>query len=86
MAEETGEGMSVPNACELIATQVVKRYGLEPGRMLFVEHYPQCQRPKPYDESFDLVTFRWDGKRFWNPDWKPLSKEEFNDIIYTLSS
>lgn len=63
VAEETGEGQSVTNACEVIATEVVKRYGLDPERMLFIEHYPAEQRPR-YGESFDLVRFRWDGKRF----------------------
>lgn len=85
IAEETGEGQSVTNACELIATEVVERYGLDPKRMLFIEHYPAKQRPT-HGESFDLVTFRWDGKRFRNPDWKHVPPAEFYNIITTAES
>lgn len=85
IAEEIGEGQSVTNACELIATEVLKRFGLDPGRMLFIEHYPAAQRPV-YGESFDLVRFRWDGKRFRNPDWKHLSPNEFYNILTAVQA
>ena len=64
---------------------VVKRYGLDPKRMLFIEHYPAEQRPT-YGESFDLVTFRWNGKRFWNPDWKHLPPVEFYNILTAVEA
>ena len=85
VAEETGEGQSVTNACEFIATEVVKRYDVDPERMLFIEHYPAAQRPT-YGESFDLVTFRWDGKRFWNPDWRHLPPHEVYTILNAVKS
>lgn len=44
IASETGEGMSVTNAAEIIASEVVKRYDLDPERMLFIEHYPEILR------------------------------------------
>ena len=85
VAEQTGEGQSVTNACEVIATEVVRRYGIDPKRMLFIEHYPAQQRPTD-GESFDLVTFRWDGKRFWNPDWRHLPLKEFYDILTAVKA
>lgn len=81
VASETGEGMSVTNAAEIIATECVQQYSLDPRRMLFVEHYPEAQRPMPYGESYDLVTFTWDGKRARNPDWRHLTVAEFNEIL-----
>lgn len=84
IASETDEGMSVTNAVETIATEVVRRYGIDPKRMLFVEHYPPEQRPQPWGESYDLVTFSWDGTTARNPDWRPLSPAEFQDILRTV--
>ena len=84
VAEQTGEGQSVTNACEVIATEVVRRYGIDPKRMLFIEHYPAEQRPTD-GESFDLVSFRWDGKRFWNPDWRHLPPVEFHGILNAVA-
>lgn len=86
VVSETGEGMSVTNAAELIATEVVQQYGLDPRRMLFVEHYPEAQRPMPYGESYDLVTFTWDGARAGKPIWRHLPPDEFNDIIQAVTN
>ena len=86
IASETGEGMSVTNAAEVIATEVVNRYGIDPARMLFIEHYPESQRPRPYGESYDLVTFTWDGKRATNPDWRHLPPAEFDEILNAVRS
>lgn len=86
MASETGEGSSrsagaVTKSAEIIATECVKQQGFDPRRMLFVEHYPEAQRPYPFGESYDLVTFTWDGNTARNPDWKALTALEFNDIL-----
>lgn len=85
IASETGEGMSVTNAAEIIATEVVKQYGLDPARMLYIEHYPADQRPT-YGESYDLVTFIWDKYGARNPDWRHLPLAEFDDILSTVKS
>lgn len=86
IASETGEGMSVTNAAEIIATEVVKQYGLDHARMLYVEHYSADQRPKPYGESYDLVTFTWDKYGARNPDWRHLSTVEIDEILNTIRS
>lgn len=83
VAEEIDCGQSITNACERIATEVVHRYLIDPIRMMFIEHYPAAQRPT-YGESCDLVTFRWDGNRYWNPDWKHLPVDEFHDLLRLL--
>ncbi|MVM42266.1 hypothetical protein GO730_38870 [Spirosoma sp. HMF3257] len=86
VVSETGKGMSVTNAAEVIATEIVNRYGLDPDRMLFIEHYSDEQRTKPYGESYDLVTFTWDGLRAHNPEWRHLPLAEFNEILNTVKS
>ena len=86
IASETGVGMSVTNAAELIATEVVNRCNLDSTRLLFIEHYPKSQRPKPYGESFDLVTFTWDGTTARNPAWRNLLNNEFGQILQAIET
>ena len=56
-------GPSVTNAAEEIATEVLRRYGLDPARTLFVEHYdgrtPGTAATARRDgaEDFDRVAF-----------------------------
>ena len=60
--EETGNGRSVTNAAETIATKVCNHFSLDPEKTTFIEYYPG-NHLKPYmheDEnegSFDLVSF-----------------------------
>lgn len=87
---ETSEGMSrsagaVTNAAEIIATELVRQQNLDPQRMLYIEHYPEAQRPQPYGESYDLVTFTWDGNQARNPEWRHLTVDEFNEILDTVA-
>lgn len=85
VVSETGEGVSVTNASEMIATQVVNQYGLDPKRMLFVEHYPESQRPNPYEESYDLVMFIWGKGGAYCPTWRHMPSAEFNEILDTIN-
>ena len=82
---ETGEGMSITNAAEIIATELVRQQGLDPRRMLYIEHYPEAQRPQPFGETYDLVTFTWDGNQARNPEWRHLTVDEFNEILDTVA-
>lgn len=84
LVSETGEGMSITNAAETIATEVVKRFGLDPKRMLFVEHYSNEQRPMPYGESYDLVTFTWGKYGAYSPNWRSMPPSEFKDILNAI--
>ncbi|MBN3890437.1 MAG: hypothetical protein HWQ43_15165 [Nostoc sp. JL31] len=41
---------------------------------LFVEHYPRNKISKNEElEDFSLVQFNWDGQRFSQPRWSPLT-------------
>ena len=85
VVSETGEGMSITNAAEIIATQVVKQFGLDPKRMLFIEHYPESQRPQPYGESFALVLFTWGKYGASSPIWRHMPNPEFYEILGVLN-
>ena len=72
--EDIGEGTSVTNASEQLATEIVDKFGLLPLSCRFFETYSQ------YDyDSFDEITYqwsathgKWEAKR---PDWIPASEE-----------
>lgn len=73
-------GMSITNAAEEVATTIYQEYGqgqIEPQQMLWIEHYlERVSSTGLIPESFDLVTFRWDGRQFTNPDWRRLGAQE----------
>ena len=85
VVSETGEGMSVTNAAETIATEIVRQYELDPQRLLYVEHYPESQRPSPYGESYDLVTFIWGDHGAYSPTWRHMPPAEFNEVLNTIN-
>lgn len=74
-----GKPGGVTNDAEYIATRLVHVRNLNPGRLLWLEHYPDRNDPaRPPDpgraETYDLVTFTWtqDEAGHWvatEPDW-----------------
>ena len=79
--EDIGEGTSVTNASELLATEIVDLKDLDPTNCRFFEIYTQYS-----DSILDEITYRWSfthGR--WeakNPDWKPASEEIINLFKY----
>lgn len=90
VVQETGNGTSVTNAAEQIATAVIKIYELDPARTTFIEHYPDDQTGG--DENFSKVTFSTmektqlspgatDGEVILiSPVWTYLTKEDANKL------
>ena len=91
-------GASVTNTVEVLAQLVAQRYLLEPGKTVFVEHYPHEGGRR--EETFDLVEFNW-GPHIANmkmefggrtikfskatrPQWRHLGKAEFEKLIGTV--
>lgn len=66
-------GPSITNAAEVIATAAAAELGLEPGRMIYIEHYgPRAS----HGDTYDLVMFSWErtpaGWVASSPGWKHL--------------
>ena len=84
LAENTGA--SVTNSCDYIATQYCTQNDIPFGDLIFVEHYDQrSYEGRGNSEDFSLVTFR-QGERFGkphftNPEWKPLRRDEYQDLL-----
>jgi hypothetical protein len=69
--------MSVRSCASHIATCVVREFGIDPHRMVYVEYYP----PSTYGDKqqhhilakFDVVDFLWHGRKALHPKWRMLS-------------
>jgi hypothetical protein len=70
--QPNNSGMSVTNAAEQIASQVVVQYGLDVNNLIWIEHYFYPDE----GHSFDLVRFTWDGFTARQPQWRRLTLEE----------
>lgn len=83
IATDIDKGMSVTNACEIIANEVVRQFHVNPHHMIFIERY----RPDRADQTTDLVRFdfvegeRGPRSRFRHASWTHLPAEEFNRMI-----
>ena len=83
IATDIDKGMSVTNACEIIANEVVRQYDMNPQTLRFIERY----RPGRADQTTDLVRFDFvDGKdgptgRFRYPRWSHIPADKFEEII-----
>lgn len=84
--DESDTGTSITNSVENVATLIWQQYSQlqilsNPGFM-FIEHYPYHNRTeyeaKP--ENFSLVQFNWNGNKFSQPRWSPLT----SDVVLAL--
>lgn len=80
--EDIGNGTSVTNASEQLATEIVDTLDLDPADCRFFETYSQYN----YD-SFDEIGYMWNMVRGkWEakePDWEP-APDEIKDLFLTL--
>jgi hypothetical protein len=78
---EDNPGTSVTSFIAPLATLIVKEFGLDPVRTLFIEHCPdRGSKLDHYRESFDLVRLRWDGTEYRDPDWERITKQAVDDM------
>lgn len=83
VATDTDTGVSVTNACEIIATEAARQFDVSPHRMIFIEQY----RPGRPDQTTDLVQFdivadkRKKLIQFRQPRWTHLPLAELETMI-----
>jgi hypothetical protein len=69
-------GTAVTECVASLATGLLKEYNVTPENFIFIEHSPDLKSKLTfYGETFDLVSFDWDGNNFANPVWKRLTHE-----------
>lgn len=73
---DLGDGTSVTNASEQLATEIVKEYHLNPVDCRFFETYQQYN----YDD-FDEIEYTWVNGKADSPEWKPCNDEEIKQLF-----
>lgn len=72
-------GTSITNAAENLANEICKRYGISHKDLVWIEHYPPCDK---WDETFDLVKFEYSPSAgFHSPRWIRISKERAYELM-----
>ena len=83
------KGLSVTNAVEIIASQVMEVYlkNADLDGLIWIEHYPPRGRATSLriEESYDLVSLRFDGREFKldtssGSGWKRLTEDDLRQI------
>jgi hypothetical protein len=77
VATDADVGPSVTNNVEVIAT-LLQQQGI--AFDLFCEHYARDAIAN-FEETFDWVTFTWQGENAVHPDWRPGSREQLEAAI-----
>lgn len=74
---------STSNTADKLATQVIDKFEINPERLLWIEHYPTLILDSSVKkERFDTVKLQWNGKKFSNPEWKNIQKEDVETMIF----
>lgn len=63
-----------------LATSICEAYGIEPGRLLWIEHIPPNPLLGRNDDLWDLVHFEERDGSFVRPIWTPLTIEEVDTL------
>jgi hypothetical protein len=84
---EDNPGTSVTNLAEELATMVVKTFGLDARKLVWVEHYGPSKMHGP-DEDWDMIDFgnvqfdRTSGRfiAFDDPAWRPMRCQDWQAL------
>ena len=70
--------VSLRSVTSHIATQVTRRFNIEPRRLLWLEYLPprsyRGPNPRTVPARLDLVELKWVGDKAMHPSWRPLEE------------
>ncbi len=76
VSDVPGSRMSVRSCAGHVATCVSRQFAFPPGRMMFIEHYPQSvygqSGERVIPEKYDAVEFEWTEGGAIRPKWRTL--------------
>ncbi len=79
---DSNPGSSVTSWIGKLATELIWKYEIEPEKLILIEHNPDRKSSLEFfKETFDLVSFEWNGEEFVSPCWKRLTLDQLVDII-----
>lgn len=73
--ENLGEGTSVTNASEQLASEIIQKEHLNPASCKFFEWYPE------YKGEVDEISYSWDGPEASNPTWRHFCSADQNPFV-----
>jgi hypothetical protein len=77
---EDNPGTTITNYADQLATQIIMEFNIKPDSLIWIEHYPA--RPEIGEqETFDLISFKWNGTRYIKPEWYHIEKSMLDKII-----
>ena len=75
-------GTPVTEVVDKLATRVLEAVEVNPEHFIFVEHTPDLgSKLAFYNETFDRVTFEWNGSNLVNPTWTRLNRDEIDRMM-----
>ena len=79
---DSNTGSSVTSWIDKLATELTKTFEIDPEKLILIEHNPDRKSSLEFfKETFNLVSFEWDGEKFINPSWKRITKTEVDNLI-----
>lgn len=88
--DDPDAGISVANGADILATIVIQKFGLDPRRVTWIEHYPE-RRMGARDiyrigKTYQRVTFQFEGTRLTAPRWEVVDGEGIEAFITALKA
>ena len=87
VSDVPGNDLSIRSSAGHIATQVTREFGINPQRMMWVEHHPAKEygkkKVRTIPEKYDAVEFSWQGSKAIMPKWRAL-KPPILDLVKEL--
>ena len=75
-------GTSISRWSAQLATTICDELNIDPGKLVFIERNPdRHSNLEFYQETFDIVEFRWETDHFTEPAWKRISKQEVDQLL-----
>jgi len=75
-------GTSISRWSAQLATAICKELNIDHSKFVFIERNPDRKsKLEFYEETFDIVEFRWEENHFTDPVWKRISKEELDELL-----
>ena len=79
---DSNPGSSVTSWIDKLATGLIREFEIEPEKLILIEHNPDCKSSLEFfKETFDIVSFEWDGEKLINPSWKRITKAEVDNLL-----
>jgi len=76
VSDTAGSKLSIRSCAGHIATHVAEHFGIDPHRMLYIEHYPAqtygLQDEHLISERYERVDFTWHADKAMQPRWREI--------------